>query len=94
MHNFVDLDVADCTGIKLGGCSGLKVAIANGNRVRNPGCCQNMSISIGNEGFVIDCCSLALTSYKMVLGLQCLESLGAMLWGFTRRMLSFMRDSH
>jgi hypothetical protein len=38
-HNFVDLDIADRAGIKLEGHSGLQVAVANGDRVHNPGCC-------------------------------------------------------
>jgi hypothetical protein len=93
-HNFVDLATANRAGIKLGGRSGLKVAVANGDRVHSSGCCRNMSIVIGNESFIVDCYGLALGSYKMVLGVQWLESLGPMLWDFTRRLLSFVHNGH
>jgi hypothetical protein len=53
-----------------------------------------MFIVISNESFVIDRYRHALSSYKMVLGVQWLESLGPMLWDFTRRLLSFVRDGH
>jgi hypothetical protein len=79
-HNFVDNDTADRASIKLGHRSGLKVAIANGDRVHSPVCCWNMSIIIGNEGFIINCYGLALGSYEMVLVMLWLESLGPMFW--------------
>jgi hypothetical protein len=53
-----------------------------------------MAISIDDEQFILDCCGLALGSYEMVLGVQWSESLGPMLWDFSRRMLTFMHDGH
>jgi hypothetical protein len=93
-HNFVDLDAAARASIKLGGRSGIQVIVANGDHVHSPGFYRNMSIVIGNEGFVFDCYDLTLGSYEMVLGVQWLESLDHMIWDFTSSLLSFVRDDH
>jgi hypothetical protein len=66
-HNFMDLDTAECIGLKFGGQAGLRVTMANGERVHNPGCCQDLPITIGDEPFTLDCFGLALSSYEMML---------------------------
>jgi hypothetical protein len=38
-HNFVDTKVVACARIKLGGHAGLRVAVANGDKLTRPGCC-------------------------------------------------------
>jgi hypothetical protein len=68
--------------------------VANGDRLLSLGCCRNITITIGAEHFIIDCYGLTLDSYEMVLGVQWLESLGPMLWDFTKRLLTFIRDGH
>jgi hypothetical protein len=89
-HNFVDTEVAARTGIKLVGCAGLQVIVANGDRVASPGCCRGLKITMGEESFYIDCYDLSLDSYDMVLGLQWLESLGPILWDFGRRTMTLI----
>jgi hypothetical protein len=74
-HNFVDVEAAARAGIQLEARADLHVAVANGDRVQSHGCCRNISLTIANEMFVIDCYSLALGSHEMVLGVQWLESL-------------------
>jgi hypothetical protein len=72
----------------------IEVAVANDDRIDNPRCCRDMSIAIGNEGFITNCYRLTLSSYEMVLGVQWLVSLGPIIWNFTRCLLSFVRDGH
>jgi hypothetical protein len=81
-HNFIDTDVATCVGLALLGSSGLRVLVANGDRVTSPGCCRDLSVSIGNEQFIINCYGLSIGSYDMVVRVQWLESLGPVLWDF------------
>jgi hypothetical protein len=68
--------------------------VANDNRVTSPGCCRDLSVSIGNEQFIIDCYGLSIGSYDMVLGVQWLESLGLVLWDFASWTIAFMRNGH
>jgi hypothetical protein len=74
--------------------SGLRVTVANGDRVDSPGCCRDFNITIGGEPFHIDCYGLALGSYNMALGVQWLESLGLILWDFTKQTMVFVRNGH
>jgi hypothetical protein len=93
-HNFIDTDVASRVGIALYARPGLRVAVANGDRLTSPGCCQDLPIKIGDEAFSLDCYGLTLGTYDMVLGVQWLESLGPMLWDFRRRTLAFVQNGH
>jgi hypothetical protein len=90
----VDLEAVAHTDIYFGGRSGLQVVVANGDHVQSPDCCRNMPLSITNEQFILDCYILALCSFDMVLCVQWLESLGPILWDFTKHMITFMLDSH
>jgi hypothetical protein len=93
-HNFIDTDAATHAGLALLGSSGLRVAVENDDRVTSPGCCCDLSMSIGNEQFIIDCYGLSIGSYNMVLGVQWLNSLGPVLWDFASRTIAFMRNGH
>jgi hypothetical protein len=93
-HNFIDTDAATRAGLTLLGPSGLRVAVANGDRVTSTGFCRDLSVSIGNEQFIIDCYGLPIDSYDMVLGVQWLESLGPVLWDFASRTIAFLRNGH
>jgi hypothetical protein len=68
--------------------------VANGDRVTSPGCYRDLSVSIGNEQFIINCYGLSIGSYNMVLGVQWLESLGPVLWDFASRTIAFVCNGH
>jgi hypothetical protein len=89
-HNFVDLGAAARAGIPLADGSGLRVAVANGDRLTSPGCCADLNIAIAGEHFTICCYGLALGFFDMVLGVQWFESLGPVLWDFRRRSIAFV----
>jgi hypothetical protein len=55
---------------------------------------QGLRIYIGNGPFTIDSYGLVLRSFHMVLGVQWMESLGCILWDFSKRTMSFVRDGH
>jgi hypothetical protein len=93
-HNFVDLEAIERVGIILLSQLGVSVVVANGERVPSPSCCRNMPMTIGSKLFHLDCFSLALGSYEMVLDVHWLESLGPILWDFCSRTISFVRDGH
>ncbi|MEJ2002546.1 MAG: retropepsin-like aspartic protease [Maritimibacter sp.] len=66
-HNFVGTAVVEQASLLLQHHSGLRIAVANGDRVDNHGCCRDLDITIGGELFRIDCYVLALGSYDVVL---------------------------
>jgi hypothetical protein len=72
-HNFIDTEATTRVGIVLTGRGGLRVVVANGDRLTSTRCCKAMDISIHGEQFQIDCNGLALGFYDMVLGVQWLE---------------------
>jgi hypothetical protein len=78
-HSFMDFTVVTQEGLALTEQSVLHVVVANGDKVPSLGCCQGLCISIGGEPFSIDCCSLDLSSFDMVLGMQWLKLLGPIL---------------
>jgi hypothetical protein len=43
-HNFMDTDVVAHVGITLHGCTGLRMAASNGDRVSGLGCCRNLRL--------------------------------------------------
>jgi hypothetical protein len=95
MHNFVDsVAAAARVGLLLTKQTGLRVAVANGDKVYNPSCCRYLRITIGGEPFPIDCYSLDLSSFDMVLGVRWLESLGPILWHFSKCTIAFVWNGH
>jgi hypothetical protein len=90
----VDLDTAERIGLKFGGRAGLRVIVANSERVHSPGCCKDLPITISDEPFTLNCFGLVLGSHEMVLGVQWLESLGPILWDFTARTVVFVQNGH
>jgi hypothetical protein len=81
-HNFVDLEAIARAGVTLRDNSGLRILVANGDRLSRLGCCRRLPIAIASEGFLIECYGLALGSYEMVMDVQWLEALGPTLWDF------------
>jgi hypothetical protein len=93
-HNFVDSAAAVHTGIQLTAQHGLHVAVANSDQVHSLSCCKGLQMVISGKPFSIDCYSLDLRSYDMVLGVQWLKSLGPILWDFGQRTLAFVQNRH
>jgi hypothetical protein len=95
MHNFMDSAAAAArAGLLLTKQTGLRVVVANGDKVYNPSYCRYLRITIGGEPFPIDYYSLDLSSFDMVLGVRWLESLGPILWHFSKRTITFVWNGH
>jgi hypothetical protein len=93
-HNFIGTEMAAWVGIVFTGHGGLRVAVANDDQFISLGCYRAMSFSLHGETFNIDCYDLALGFFEMVLGVQWLESLGPILWDFSRRTMAFVCNEH
>jgi hypothetical protein len=83
-HNFIDSEAAAWAGIVFDVQHNLCMAVANGDRLASSRCCHNLKVFIASKEFSIDCYGLVLGSYKMVLEVQWLTSLGLILWDFDR----------
>lgn len=55
------------------------VVVANGDRVACHGLARDVAIHIGEEHFTLDCYSIPLDCYDMVLGVAWLRTLGPIL---------------
>jgi hypothetical protein len=73
---------------------GLRVTVANGDRVASTGICRDVHIFIDDEEFVTDLFVILLGSYDMVLGAKWLRTLGPILWDFEQCHMSCWRDDH
>jgi hypothetical protein len=92
--NFIDNTAASRACVILAAQHGLRVTVANGDKLPASGCCRNLAIAIHGEKFRVDCYGLPLGSYDMVLGVQWLESLGPILWDFRHDTLAFVQNGH
>lgn len=59
-----------------------QVVVANGDRVPYHGQARDVSILVGSEHFAIDCFTIPLDCYDIVLGVTWLKSLGPIPWDF------------
>jgi hypothetical protein len=91
-HNFIDSAAADRATVSFQECAGLRIAVANDDRLTSPSRCQGLHLNVVGEVFRIDCYGLALESFDTVLGVQWLESLGPILWDFSHRTMAFVRN--
>ncbi|XP_066373490.1 uncharacterized protein [Miscanthus floridulus] len=67
-HTFIHSTLVERLGLTVTPRVGLNVMVANGDRVRNPGVCLATPVTIGGEAFSIDCFTLDLGGFDLVLG--------------------------
>ena len=90
-HNFVRADITRRIGLHFQPCPGASVLVANGDRVACSGLATDVAIRIADETFTVDCYSIPLDGYDMVLGIKFLRTLGPILWDFDDLCLAFTR---
>jgi hypothetical protein len=56
--------------------------VTNGDHVAYRGLAHDVPIRIGEDSFTVDCFSIPLNDYNMVLGVAWLRTLGPILWDF------------
>jgi hypothetical protein len=75
-------------------CPGASIIIANGDRVACRSLARDVGICITDEIFSIDCYSIPLDTYDMVLGVMFLRTLGPILWDFDDLCMAFWHKGH
>jgi hypothetical protein len=91
-HNFVRGDVARRVGLQSMPCLGAGVIVVNGDRVDCRGIARDVGICIADEIFHIDCYSIPIDTYDMVLGVMFLRTLGPILWDFDKLCMAFWHE--
>jgi hypothetical protein len=71
---------------------GLSVKVANGERLQSYDICKNTSVDIQGEIFKIDCYTLPLEGFDVILGVHWLKSLGPIIWDFAALSMAFLRQ--
>jgi hypothetical protein len=91
-HNFVRGDVARRVGLHFSPCPGAGVIVANGDRVECRGLARDVGVRIADEFFSIDCYTIPLDKWDMVLGVAFLRQLGPILWDFDDLCIAFTKE--
>ena len=90
-HNFISTGAARRVGLSFSDSAGAHVVIANGDRVACRGLAHDVGVRIRAEDFKVDCYSIPLDCYDMVLGIAWLRTLGPILWDFDTLWMAFTR---
>lgn len=85
--------MAQCVGIHFKRYPGTGVVVANGDRVKCTGFASDVGIHIADETFGVDCYSIPVDKWDMVLGVMFLRTLGPILWDFDDLVMVFSRGS-
>jgi hypothetical protein len=87
-HNFISEEAAACCGVTITRRDDIR---ANGDKVASSGICRGMDVTINSEHFTVDCYTIPLGGFDVVLGVQWLGMLGPLLWDFNKLLLTFWR---
>lgn len=93
-HTFIAQNTAHSLGLAMAPRKGMSVTVANGDRVPCVGLCSKVTLQVGEEDFSIDCFTIPLDSFELVLGIQWLRTLGLITWDFELLSMSFWRTDH
>ncbi|KAF0896897.1 hypothetical protein E2562_029585 [Oryza meyeriana var. granulata] len=94
-HCFLAADTAARLAIPVGPArQGMRVTVANGEKLDMGGHVRALSVSIQGEEFIISCYTLPLSGFDLVLGVSWLETLGPITWDFGRLTMEFWRATH
>lgn len=88
-HTFVHTDVARRLGLTVTPRPGLSVKVANGDRIPSVGVSLHTGVQIADKCFDIDCYSLPLAGFDVILSVHWLRSLGPILWNFQVLTMTF-----
>ncbi|XP_042009918.1 uncharacterized protein LOC121758578 [Salvia splendens] len=88
-HNFLDLHLAKKLGLQLTSVRPVMVDVADGNRLECDSMCKSLKWVLRNTTFTTDVLLLPLGNCDMILGVQWLETIGAIHWDFKNLIMEF-----
>lgn len=90
-HNFINSATTCHLGMPIRPCTGLRVGVANSDKIACEGRTLDVPITIGMEAFSISCYAIPLGSFDVILGVEYLRTLGPILWHFDDLCMAFWR---
>jgi hypothetical protein len=69
---------------------GLIVKIVNGEHLQSYNVCKNTAVDIQGKEFMMDCYTLPLEGFDVILGVQWLKSLWPIIWDFAALSMAFL----
>jgi hypothetical protein len=91
-HNFITEEAARRINLRLQPQQGMRVTIANGDRVASHDVYRATPCAIAGEHFTADFFALQLAGYDVFLGTRWLVSLGPILWDFSTLRMAFTHE--
>ncbi|EXB28516.1 hypothetical protein L484_006138 [Morus notabilis] len=88
-HNFLHTPFARIAALHTEANSALKVIVANGEKIRSPGLCREVTLHLQESQFLVDLYLIELEGCDAVLGAQWLRTLGPIIWDFDRMEMTF-----
>jgi hypothetical protein len=68
------------------------VKVANGERLQSYGSCKSTDVLVQGEQFNVDCYTLPLKGFDVILGIQWLKSLDPIVWEFAALSMAFIPE--
>lgn len=91
-HSFFNEDVKSLNPF-VEQLNGLKVVVANGERVKSKGLCRKVPLKFNHYCFYVDLYILSLNEYDVVLGENWMQTLRSILWDFKSLCLLTLMES-
>ena len=88
-HNFLNKACVAAVNLPIQPHSGLRVKVANGDRLDCMGLCTNTQMTIAPSTFAVDFYIIPLSGFDVILGMQWLSTLGSVLWNFAQMQFSY-----
>lgn len=92
--NFISAEAAQKVKLHFDDSRGANVIVANGDRVACTGLVRDVTLHIGDQFLTINCYSIPLDCYDMMLGVSFLCTLGPILWDFDDLCMAFWRHGN
>ncbi|KAG5575914.1 hypothetical protein H5410_056048 [Solanum commersonii] len=91
-HNFIDEEMARHLGCKASTIMEQSISVADGRKVQIASICRNLQWLLQGTTFSSDFLLLPLRNIDIVLGVQWLNTLGRILFDFSKRTIEFMHQ--
>jgi predicted aspartyl protease len=89
-NNFLDEDVAKRLSLSVETCDKFEVKLADGRTLTCESKCSRVKLLMQNQELRADFYLLPLGDYEVVLGIEWLQTLGDVLWNFSKLIMKFM----
>jgi hypothetical protein len=93
-HSCMHEAVVHMLGLNVTHRPGLSVKVANRERLQSYDICRATTVHIQAEQLVMDCYTLPLKGFDVILGVQWLISLGPIVWDFAALSVTFLHNGH